>query len=72
MAAVGEGGDQHLGQEPGEEADPDHRAERALGDPVLVADVVEHAEQRAVARGQNGEDEPERDEQRGGGTRWPS
>ena len=62
VAAVGERGDQHLGEEPGEEADADHRAEGALADPVLVADVVEHREQRPVAHRQQAEHEPERHE----------
>ena len=65
VATVGERGDEDLGQEPGEEADPDHRAERRLADAVLVADVVEHAEQRAVAHRQQRQHQPERHQERG-------
>ena len=64
VATVGQRGDQHLGEEPGEEADADHCAEGALADPVLVADVVEHREQRPVAHRQQAEHEPERHEHR--------
>ena len=38
VAPVGQRGDQQLGQEAGEEPDPDDRAERRLADPVLVPD----------------------------------
>ncbi len=64
VAAIGERGDEDLREEPGEEADADHRAEGRLADAVLVADVVEHAEQGAVAHRQQGEDQPERHEER--------
>ena len=62
VAAVGERGDEDLGQEPGEEAHPDHRAELRRRDAVVVADVVEHAEQRAVAHRHRRQHEPERHE----------
>ena len=52
VATVGDRSQEDLGQEPGEEADRDDPTERGLADAVLVADVVEHAEQGAVAHGQ--------------------
>ncbi len=54
VAAVGEGGDEDLGDEGGEEAAPDHEADRRLADAVLVAEVTDDGEQHAVARGERG------------------
>ena len=62
VAAVGERGDRHLGDEAGDEADADDRAERRLADAVLVAHVVEQREQGAVAGGEERADEPQHDE----------
>ena len=66
VPAVGERGDRHLGDEPGDEADPDDGAERRLADAVLVAHVVEQGEQHAVAGGEEGADEPQHDERPAG------
>ena len=52
VATVGERRDQQLRQEPGEEADADHDADRGLADAVLVAVVVDDREQHAVAGGE--------------------
>ena len=41
MTSVGQGSDQDLGQEGGDEADPDHDADRGLADAVLVAVVAD-------------------------------
>ncbi len=62
VAAVGERGDRHLGNEPGDEPDADDGAERRLADAVLVAHVVEQREQGAVPGREEGADEPQHDE----------
>ena len=63
MAAIGQRRDQDLGEEPGDEPDADDEPERRLRDPVLVAEVVEQREQRAVAGGEERPDQPEHDEE---------
>jgi hypothetical protein len=63
VSLVGVRSDHHLGEEPGEEPDSDHHAERRLRDAVLVADVVEHREEHAVSSGEACPDEPARDDE---------
>ncbi len=58
MAAIGERGDDDLGDEPGDEADTDDATERRFADAVLVAEVVEQGEQDAIAGGEERADEP--------------
>ena len=70
VAAVGVGGDQQLGEEPGEEPEPDDHADRRLADAVLVAVVVDDREQHAVAGGEAGHQPAEREEHEPG-RRWP-
>ena len=64
MPAVGAWRDQDLREEAGEEADSDDGAEQGLTDAVLVAVVVEHREQHAVAGTHRARDQAERDDQR--------
>ncbi len=59
MAAVRDRGEDHLGDESGQEPDADDQAEPVSLDAVLVAEVVEHREHDAVPGCQERGHEPE-------------
>ena len=60
VAAVGERGDQRLGDERGDEADGHDQPQPRAPDPVVVTEVVEHREHHAVAGGHQRGQQPER------------
>ena len=64
VAAIGERGDRHLGDERRQEAHGHDQPERTFTDPVLVAELVEHGEHHAVSRGEQPRQRAENDNDR--------